>query len=367
MNSHCHICRYHDQCASDAESTDHLSRLQKISPTEIDKLNAKGIFTVHQLSHTFRPRKRPKHKETREHIPYHHPLKALAIREHKTHVFQRPPTVAATTRTYIDMEGDHAARHIYLIGLLVVHNGRQKYTAYWADNRDDEERIFLALFNRLGCLDLDNCHLFHYGSYDGRALARMLHLAPTDGVKHLITHNTTNVLKTIYAQVYFPTYGNRLKDVAAHLGFQWRYPNYSGKEAVLWRHLWELSHSAQIRELLHRYNRDDCMALKLVHAALDELATASSDKPVTCPSSTRTQQEDDAMAVDADSLLYSSDYKEWGRREFAREEFRLVADSAVFRVPKQPGICSHARKRKTVSKAATEDTPAGGSPAERSH
>ena len=88
LNSHCHVCVYHDRCASDAQRIDHLSQLQRISATEIEKLNAKGIFTVHQLSYTFRPRKRPKRQGEREYIPYHHSLKALAIRENKIHVFQ---------------------------------------------------------------------------------------------------------------------------------------------------------------------------------------------------------------------------------------------------------------------------------------
>lgn len=326
LNPHCHICRYHDHCESDAQRTDDLSRLQGIHATDIGKLNAKGIFTVHQLSHTFRPRKRPTRQADREYIPYHHSLKALAIREQKIHVFQRPPTVTAPTRAYLDMEGDHAARHVYLIGLLVVRGNSQKYTAFWAEKSDDEERIFRALFDRLA--RLDDCHLFHYGSYDGRALKRMIHLAPTEGVKNLVANNTTNILANIYAQVYFPTYGNRLKDVAAFLGFDWTYPDYSGKEAILLRHLWELGHSAQIRSLLTIYNRDDCMALRLVHETIEKLATAH--KPVGFPSSTVKQGQEAAASVSADSLMHASDYKDWGRREFSREEFRLVADAAYF-------------------------------------
>jgi hypothetical protein len=328
LNSHCHICPYHDRCESDAQRTDDLSRLQGIRPIEIGKLNAKGIFTVHQLSYTFRPRKRPRRQGDREYIPYHHSLKALAIREQTIHVFQRPPTVTATTRAYVDMEGDHAARHIYLIGLLVVRDNDQTYTSFWAENRDDEERIFRALFDSLACLD--DCHVFHYGSYDGRALKRMMHLAPTERVKALVANNTTNVLTQIYAQVYFPTYGNRVKDIAAFLGFKWTYPDYSGKEAILWRHLWELSHSAQIRTLLTNYNRDDCMALRLVHEAIEQIATDAAHEHVGCRSSTLSQRQEVATTVSTDSLMHSSDYKEWGRREFAQDEFRLVADCAYF-------------------------------------
>ena len=329
-NSHCRVCIYHDRCASDAQHIDHLSQLQGISGSEIEKLNAKGIFTVHQLSHTFRPRKRPKRQGEREYIPYHHSLKALAVRENKIHVFQRPPAVSATTRLYLDMEGGHAARHIFLIGLLIVRDGRQTYTSFWADGQDDEERIFQALFDRLAGLDLEHSHLFHYGSYDGRALKRMLHLASTDGVAELVTTKTTNVLRTIYAQVYFPTYGNRLKDDAAFLGFKWTYPHYSGMEAVLWRHLWELSHSAQIRTLLTKYNRDDCMALRLVHEAVEKIAEGSSTEHVNCLAPPKSQDPEGEAAVCTDSLMHTSDYKEWGQRAFAREEFRRVADCAYF-------------------------------------
>ena len=50
-----------------------------MSAKERQKLRSKGIFTVTQLSYTFRPRRRPKRlRDKRE--KYHHSLKALAIR-----------------------------------------------------------------------------------------------------------------------------------------------------------------------------------------------------------------------------------------------------------------------------------------------
>src|SRR5262249_1575817 len=154
---------------------------------------------------------------------------------------------------------------------------------------------FRELFD--GLARLDDCHLFHYGSYDGRALKRMMHLASAERVKELVRNKTTNIISNIYAQVYFPTYGNRLKDVAAFLGFKWTYPDYSGKEAILWRHLWELSHSAQIKTLLCNYNRDDCLALRLVHAALEEIATESTHRNVGGESSTLSQRQEIATTV----------------------------------------------------------------------
>jgi hypothetical protein len=68
--------------------TDDLSLLASMSAKERRKLRTKGIFTVTQLSYTFRPRRRPKRlRDKRE--KYHHSLKALAIREKKIHIVGR--------------------------------------------------------------------------------------------------------------------------------------------------------------------------------------------------------------------------------------------------------------------------------------
>ena len=61
---------------------DDLSLLSNMPENERTRLHRKGIFTVTQLSYTFRPRRRPKKlRDKRE--KYHHSLKALAIREKK--------------------------------------------------------------------------------------------------------------------------------------------------------------------------------------------------------------------------------------------------------------------------------------------
>jgi len=57
--------------------------------------NAKGIFTVRQLSYTFRPRRPAKRQEQR--FPHSFALQALAIRENKVHVHGDPKFTLPTT------------------------------------------------------------------------------------------------------------------------------------------------------------------------------------------------------------------------------------------------------------------------------
>ena len=78
LNRHCGECEFRDGCHQKAMEKDDLSLLGGMSAKERQSLRSKGIFTVTQLSYTFRPRRRPKRlRDKRE--KYHHALKALAI------------------------------------------------------------------------------------------------------------------------------------------------------------------------------------------------------------------------------------------------------------------------------------------------
>jgi predicted RecB family nuclease len=92
LNRHCAECEFRDRCRKKAIEADDLSLLAGMSAKERQKLRSKGIFTVTQLSYTFRPRRRPRRlRDKRE--KYHHALKALAIREKKIHIVgSRVPT-----------------------------------------------------------------------------------------------------------------------------------------------------------------------------------------------------------------------------------------------------------------------------------
>jgi predicted RecB family nuclease len=85
LNSHCAICEFRSECREEALKIDDLSLLGGISRKEIASYNQKGIFTVNQLSYTFRyrkPAKRAKHPTK----PHQLALQALALRMQKVHL-----------------------------------------------------------------------------------------------------------------------------------------------------------------------------------------------------------------------------------------------------------------------------------------
>ena len=60
LNNHCQLCEFRRRCHDQAVQEDNLSLLRGMGEKELKSYMRKGIFTVTQLSYTFRPRRRPK-------------------------------------------------------------------------------------------------------------------------------------------------------------------------------------------------------------------------------------------------------------------------------------------------------------------
>jgi predicted RecB family nuclease len=264
LNRHCGQCEFQGRCRGEALEKDDLSLLSGMSKRERKKLHGKGLFTVTQLSYTFRPRRR-RSRDQRE--KFHHSLRALAIREKKIHVVDMPDLQLDGTPVYLDVEGLPDHEFYYLIGVRV---GTEQYSL-WADDWEGEKRIWNEFLDVLS--SIPNPRLIHFGSYETVFLRRMRdrHGTPHESpIGARAVENGTNLLSFIFAHVYFPTFSNGLKEIAGYLGFQ-RFVAFSGLEAIVWRHCWEASRDPTEKQVLLDYNREDCEALEVVANRIIEL------------------------------------------------------------------------------------------------
>jgi predicted RecB family nuclease len=277
LNRHCHECSFQSRCRMKAVEKDDLSLLANMPDKERTRLNRKGIFTVSQLSYTFRPRRRIKRISTKPE-KYHHSLKALAIREKKIHVVGDPQLRIDGTAVYFDVEGLPDRDLYYLVGVRLEDARGIARHSLWADNAADEERIWYSFLDILS--GIDRPVLIHYGSFETTFLKRMCdrYGSPSKNSAVATAISTSiNVLSLIFAQVYFPTYSNGLKEVARCLGYEWSDPSFSGLQSIVWRHDWESSGDPKLREKLTAYNRDDCEALCLVARTLGQISQTETD------------------------------------------------------------------------------------------
>jgi predicted RecB family nuclease len=266
LNKHCPLCPFRRMCQPQAEHADNLSLLDHMTPKMMTRYHQKGIFTVHQLSYVFKPRRRRKGVK-RQPVHFNVELQALAIRTGKIYIHALPELTRHPTELFLDFEGIPDQSFHYLIGLLICEGGRQTYHALWADTMHDEERIWNELLAHIQ--RYPEAPISHYGSYEPKVIAQLANRygTPRDGfMKRLV-----NINAYIYGKIYFPVRSNTLKALGAFVGASWTEPEASGLQSLVWRYHWEETRSRKYQEMLLTYNEEDCKALKQLSDALSRI------------------------------------------------------------------------------------------------
>ena len=98
LNRHCAECEFQTRCRQKAIEKDDLSLLAGMSAKERERHRSKGIFTIDQLSYTFRPRRTPKRTKNPA-KPHHFALQALAIERTPFTSTARPNSRSARVRS----------------------------------------------------------------------------------------------------------------------------------------------------------------------------------------------------------------------------------------------------------------------------
>jgi DNA-directed RNA polymerase subunit RPC12/RpoP len=321
LNRHCDICEFKQLCRAKAVEADNLTLLSGMTSKEMAHHNSKGIFSVKQLSYTFRSRRPAKRQKQQFH--HNFALQALALREKKVHVLGDPILTLPRTQVYLDIEGLPDRRTYYLIGVLIVTGQSQQYHHFWADNESGQIKIFAQLAALLA--EKTDWSLFHYGNYEVNALRRLISRVPDpcrDSLRVILT-KSTNILSIVSSHVYFPTTSNSLKEIAGYLGFRWTSVGASGLESIVWREQWEEVPEEALKSKLLEYNRDDCLALRTVTEFIASI-TASEIKG-------RSERSNLAEIVYTRDLRSDVSRKhKFGRPEFCLPDFEFVNACAYF-------------------------------------
>ena len=351
LNRHCPECEYRDRCRAKAVEKDDLSLLSGLTDKEQARLNQKGIFTVHQLSYTFRPRRRPKRLIAKPE-KYRHSLRALAIREKKIHVVGQLQVPVHGTLVFFDVESLPDRDFYYLIGVRIEAGGHSTVHSFWANSSSDERTIwndFLAVLSAV-----ENPILIHYGSFETKFLKKMCarYGSPPEGsIAAGAIASSLNLLSLIFARVYFPSYSNGLKENARFLGFEWSDTTADGLQAIVWRHLWEDSPNPELREKLIAYNNEDCAALGVVTRVLGQLSDNANAKE-TQPLRTDVVRADALRPVGKWRPFKSpiSDLEEinWAARWDYQRDRVFIRSGIGRRLPQQSTLRARAKKAQKI-------------------
>lgn len=325
--SHCQICEFKLICREKLQERDDLSLLVNLKPKEIEQKNNRGIFSVKQLSYTFRPKKNPYRR--RKFLPE---LKALAIREQKVFIQKLLELEKKETEIFFDIEGIPDRDFYYLIGVIIKTKKSKTEHSFWANDISEQQDIFIQFIDLLN--NQKDFVLYHYGSYEMQALKRIskkLPLPYQNKIKKII-ENSFNVLTLFSNDIYIPIYTNGLKDIANYLEFKWTDEKASGLQSIIWRYNWELNPENSLKEKLTTYNIEDCKALMKVQEWILSLS------------------ENNDKTVLVNSLKQQNIFK-WGVTVFALEHFNEINAKAYFDYQRQHIFLRTERKiYKAISK-----------------
>jgi predicted RecB family nuclease len=318
LNDHCQMCEFKQQCRGQAVNEDNLSLLRGLGEKEIRAYARKGVLTLTQLAHLFRPRRKGK-RAVQKNKKRYYALQALAIRDKRLYIFGTPEPPKNQVRIYLDMEGVPDEDLVYLIGLVVCWDGEERRLSFWADGKEQESNIFQRFLDEV--TRHEDFTVFCYGGYERTFIKRMRKSANRKKQVDRVLERLVNVLSLVHAHLYFPCHSNGLKDVASCLGFSWNDPDASGLQSLVWRAKWETTQAEEWKQKLLVYNLEDCVALKKVVDLLDSIGTrpATPDGEAGCPPVSRVEDID----------RWVNDRK-WGTMNFAQAEFEEINQRAYF-------------------------------------
>jgi predicted RecB family nuclease len=322
LNGHCQVCEFRQRCRKQAEQADDISLLAGVGEKELRRYNRKGIFTLTQLSCTFRPRRRGK-RVKRTTYNHYTALQALAIRERKVHVYGTPDLPRKPVQVFFDAEGSEDGNFVYLLGVLVAEGDAQQMHSFWADSPAEEVQAFDAFLDLL--TGHEDFALFHYGSYERKLLKRMRKVVNRKRLVDRALQKAVNVLSAIHTGVYFPTFSNGLKDVGRYLGCTWTGLDASGFQSLVWRARWEQARDQCWKEKLLIYNAEDCAALKKVAEFVQVVGETAR-----CRGQGSEAAPDGPAVAWADEVVIPSSHREWCRVKFAVQDFDHVNRCAYF-------------------------------------
>ncbi len=321
LNKYCDCCEFRGPCEMRATMEDNISLLSGVTPKMMRVYKKRGIFTVKQLSYTYRVSRKKRRNKARQ--PTRKPeLQALAIRTGKVFLLETPQLPAGPVELVLDIEGNPDEDLFYLFGLLISDSTGRIYRPFWANDSHDEADVWQHFLETVS--QYPDAPIYHFGSYESKAVEKLARRYACDG--HVLTQRLVNVNKFIYGKVYFPVRSHSLKHIGRFLGVSWTSPEASGLQTLVWRHRWDETQDPSYRNLLLTYNEEDCCAVRKL---VDELSQVSeredlvSDADFPQYHKPRSARPDNPIHGDLDSILRFA-HGDWDTNEVYFDTDRLT-------------------------------------------
>lgn len=176
--------------------------------------------------------------------------------------------VKKKTEVFFDFEGlagESEYMDDYLIGCLIRKGKKEEYVPFVAKDEMGEEKMLVEFLEFLKTLD--DYVLYHWGSYERTHMIKIMKkYGISQRMQRLVLGseilvNLHNPVKEAFA---FPLSDYGLKSIARWLGFEWEHKDVDANASVMLYQDYLQTHDDAKLDLILDYNRDDCIATRIV-------------------------------------------------------------------------------------------------------
>ncbi len=276
----CGICVFRPRCEAYWDAVDHLSRVAGIRRRQVGQLEAVGLRTLAALGDAAddaRPAAMAGETFAKLHEQASLQLEARRSGVDDYELLAPEPESGfallpdpSPGDLFFDFEGnpfwDGDGSLEYLWGTTDVHDG---FTALWASSHDEERAAFETfvddLHRRLAVHP--ELHVFHYASYEITALRRMMGRYGTreNELDDLLRRGVfVDLYKVVKGGLRISRPGYGLKEIEHLIGFERTAEIRDGGASIVEFERWMIERDQAILDGIGAYNREDCIATRVL-------------------------------------------------------------------------------------------------------
>jgi predicted RecB family nuclease len=163
----------------------------------------------------------------------------------------------------------------FLFGLIIRDNVKCQnvYYPFFISNPNDQNNVKSIFINFIEILEeYQDSPVYHWHSYEKTNIIKYFSKFEIDSNNYTIDNRLIDIYKEFTNNWIFPVTSLSIKDIAKHLGYNWKQSNFDGRLAIT-KYLEFLKYKfrqEEIKQEIIEYNKDDIQALIHVFDWLNE-------------------------------------------------------------------------------------------------